>query len=116
MGSRPVFGLFAPNRHWRCSVYFARLRIDTETNVNRHGGHYAAFFSRTPLNFFALFLTAMNLPSVLSRFVHASLPITFVFSCVRFLTAPRRQLSPVGSLVAMILDLQLSVSARRGKG
>jgi hypothetical protein len=42
--------------------------------------HQAAFFSfRTPLNFFGFFFTAMNLPSVFSRFVHAVLPISLPF-------------------------------------
>src|SRR5215213_232511 len=69
--------------------------------------HYAAVFShRTPLNFFSPFLTAMNLPSVLSRFVHAVLPINLPLSCVRFLTAPLLALSPTGSLLAIVTLLR----------
>lgn len=43
---------------------------------------------RTPLNFLALFLTAMNSPEVLSRLVQLSLPIVLLARWVRFFTAP----------------------------
>lgn len=59
-------------------------------------GHQAAFSRRTRLNFFLLFFTAMNLPSFLSRFAQAVLPINFVLSCDRLRAAPLRALSPTG--------------------
>jgi hypothetical protein len=68
----------------------------------------APFLSRrTPLNFFASFVfltgffTAKNSPDFLLRLVHALAPPTFVFSCVRFFTAPLRALSPFGVLTAI---------------
>jgi hypothetical protein len=66
---------------------------------------YFDFSRLTPLNFFALFFTAMNSPDVLSRLVHAGLPITVVLRCVRFFTAPLRALSPTGLLTAMSRSL-----------
>jgi hypothetical protein len=52
-----------------------------------------------PLNFFAFFLTAMNWPPALLRFVDVS--VSGFFNCVRFFTAPLRALSPVGLLTAI---------------
>jgi hypothetical protein len=60
------------------------------------------FSRRTPLNFFALFFTAMNSPDVLSRFVQAGSPLTAVLRWVRFFTAPLRALSPTGLFTAII--------------
>lgn len=52
------------------------------------------FSRRTPLNFFALFLTVMNWPPFLLRFVEVF--VSGFFNCVRFFTAPLRALSPLG--------------------
>ena len=59
--------------------------------------HHFSF--RTPLNFFALFLTAMNCPPFLLRYVEVL--VSGFFNCARFLTAPLRSLSPVGLLTAI---------------
>src|ERR1044072_6782803 len=48
----------------------------------------AAFSRRTPLNFFAVFLTAMNWPPFLFRFVEVF--VSGFLSWVRFFTAPLR--------------------------
>src|SRR5436190_12200999 len=78
------------------------LGIDKAEMIARH-----YFSRRTPLNFFAAFffaagfLTAMNFPPFLLRFVHAVAPSSMVLSWVRFLTALLRALSPVGSLTAI---------------
>jgi hypothetical protein len=47
----------------------------------------------------------MNSPDVLLRFVQAVTPPSLVFSCVRFLTAPLRALSPTGLFTAIVLSL-----------
>src|SRR5215203_4189005 len=53
--------------------------------------HHAAFFSRrTPLNFFLLFFTAMNLPPFLLRFAHAGPPSSLILIWERLRTAPSR--------------------------
>jgi hypothetical protein len=52
------------------------------------------FSRRTPLNFLALFLTAMNWPPFLLRLVDVL--VSGFFNCVRFFTAPLRALSPGG--------------------
>jgi len=51
------------------------------------------------LNFFADFLTAMNVPVDLFRLVEVL--VSGFFSYVRFFTAPLRALSPVGLLTAI---------------
>ena len=68
------------------------------------------FSRRTPLNFFALFFTAINSPDVLSRLVHAGLPITFDLSCVRFFTTPLRALSPAGLFTAMMISFAVGIN------
>jgi hypothetical protein len=70
------------------------------------------FSRRTPLNFCALFFTAMNSPDVLSRLVHADLPMTAVLRCVRFFTAPLRALSPTGVFFAITVS-RCSAAQRR---
>ena len=57
------------------------------------------FSLRTPLNFLALFLTAMNCPPALLRLVDVL--VSGFLSWVRFYTAPLRALSPVGLLIAI---------------
>jgi hypothetical protein len=47
-----------------------------------------SLFAPHAFEFFALFLTAMNSPEVLSRLVQAAFAITLPLSCVRLLTAP----------------------------
>src|SRR5882757_3366414 len=72
-------------------------------------GHFGQAFSRrTPLNFLALFflllfLTAMNSPDVVSRFVQDLAPAIFVLVWDRFFTAPLRALSPTGLLTAIFI-------------
>ena len=103
LGSGP--GL-PPKPDRRAPIDLSGFGIDPQAHVNGHQGHQAAFVSRrTPLNFFGLFLTAINLPSVLSRFVQAVFPIIFPLSWLRCFTAPMRRLSPVGSLLAMSFPL-----------
>jgi hypothetical protein len=52
--------------------------------------------------FFVGFLTAMNSPEDVLRFVQAVAPPRLVFNCVRFFAAPLRALSPTGLLVATV--------------
>ena len=58
------------------------------------------FSRRTPLNFFALFLTAMNCPPTLLRLVEVL--VSGFYNCARFLTAPLRALSPTGLFPAIV--------------
>jgi hypothetical protein len=66
----------------------------------------AAFF------FAADFFTAMNSPDVLLRLVQAVTPPSLFFSCVRFLTAPLRALSPTGLFT--IVSSPVAMPRRRG--
>src|ERR1700709_2600600 len=59
--------------------------------------HY--FSRRTPLNFFAVFLTALNRPPSLLRLVEVL--VSGFFSWLRFFTAPLRALSPIGLFTAI---------------
>src|ERR1700712_209899 len=83
---------------------------------DRNFSHY--FSRRMPLNFFAAivfrtgFLTAINSPDPLLRLVQAVAPPSFVFSCVRFFTAPFRALSPTGLFTA--ITVSLNATAKRG--
>src|SRR4051812_34199456 len=76
-------------------------QCDRSSSQAGHGHSRRAhdFSHRTPLNFLAVFSTAMNCPSVLLRLV--AVPVSWFLSCVRFFTAPLPALSPIGLLTAM---------------
>lgn len=81
----------------RC--YFADVRAPVWVSASNQSFWPRHFSFRTPLNFFAVFLTAMNSPLVLLRFVEVL--VSGFFNCVRFFTAPLRALSPLGLFTAI---------------
>jgi hypothetical protein len=87
------------------NAFFERLDSLKPLPTYQSGSGLQGFSRRTPLNFLAVFLTAMNCPPFLLRLVEVF--VSGFFNCVRFFTAPLRALSPLGLLTAINLSFGL---------